>query len=535
MKKLLLFIAFSTSFFFFAQKPIFVKAKVTTVNVYRNAAELQGSVNVNLPAGISEVVITNIADEIEEKSVQIGVNNKNVTILSSQFTTDYVSNFKMDKTNPRIKTVTDSIKLVESFLSKSNIELEATTKTLELLDKNQTVLVGSNTSNVTQLMQLTDYYKTKRVELSNNLVSIKERNASFQKRLDRLKSSIKINAEKEEQDAEGVLVVKVNTAIATNARLDIGYLSENASWTPFYEVKGVNLVQPLDFMFKGKVKQDTGLDWKGVKLTLINGKANQNNNAPTLHPWFLESYKNDNEVRNEPIARGNKSKKDTVQSKIIEEVVVTAVGYKIVENQLNMSFDTDIPYDIASNDEDHLINLKQIKIPAIYKYFVAPRSARDAFLVARISNFNQYNLIPGDASVIFENMYVGETRINPNQTTDELTITLGNDKKISVIKEIIDDKNSRKTFASSQEKIFTYDLVIRNNKKDIIEIEVKDQIPLSKDEAVKIELLESSKAEFDHEKGFLTWNVKLNPSEIKKIRVSYKVRYPKDYLISNLN
>ena len=65
-------------------------------------------------------------------------------------------------------------------------------------------------------------------------------------------------------------------------------------------------------------------------------------------------------------------------------------------------------------------------------------------------------------------------------------------------------------------------------------MEVKDRFPLSNNEAVKIEVLDKSGAVKDDEKGFLTWNIKLSPSETKKLRVSYKVRYPKDYTVSGL-
>jgi len=132
---------------FFAQKPIYTKAKVTAVKVYRNSAELQNTVSFSVPSGISEIVIGNISEEINEKTIQIGVNSKNISILSSQFTNDYSTDFKMDTTNPQIKKVNDSIKIVENLISKNRIELDANKKAVELLDKNQTVLVGSSSSN----------------------------------------------------------------------------------------------------------------------------------------------------------------------------------------------------------------------------------------------------------------------------------------------------------------------------------------------------------------------------------------------------
>lgn len=529
--KLLLFLL--VGILHYSQKPIFAKAKVNSVNVYRSSAELQNSASFSLPAGTTEVVITNISDEIQEKSIQVNVNNKNVTILSVQYTDDYVSEYDTDKTNPRIKKVTDSITLLEDAIAKSNIELEANSKTLELLDKNQTVLVGSNTSNVAQLTQLTEYYKNKRIEISNILSAINKKNSELQKKLYRLKSSLKISSEMEEASSDGVLVLKVLSNSAVNVKADISYLAENASWQPFYEIRGNKLSEPLDVVFKAKVIQDTGLDWKGVKLSLINGRSARNNTAPVVKPWFLDTYKDDDKV---VMALGYKGRQDSIVKETqIEEVVVTAVGFRSVENQFNVSFDVDVPYDILSNGQEHFINLKQEKIPVTYKYFTAPKYNRDAFLVAKIKDFNKYNLISAPANIIFENMYIGETNINPNQATDELSITLGDDKKVSIQKEIVFDKANVKLFSSYQEKTVTYDIIVRNNKKDTIDIEIKDQFPLSKDESVKVELLQSDKAEVDQEKGYLSWNVKMSPSEIKKFRVSYKVRYPKDYSISNLN
>ncbi|ASK31873.1 hypothetical protein CEY12_17945 [Chryseobacterium sp. T16E-39] len=517
----------------YAQKPIFTKAKVNAVNVYRSSAELQNLAGFSLPAGMSEVVITNISDDIEEKSLQININNKNVSILSSQFTDDYSSEYDMDKTNPMIKRVTDSITIVENLVSKSNIELEANNKTLELLDKNQTVLVGSNTSNVSQLMQLTEFYKNKRVEISNAINLINKKNTELQKKLVRLKSSLKINSEMEETSSDGVLILKLMSSAAVTVKAEINYLARNASWQPFYEVRGNKLSEPLDIIFKAKIKQDTGLDWKGVKLSLINGRASRKNTAPVLSPWFLNSYKNEEKAL---VGRVYGVQTDTTaKEQEIEEVVVTAVGFTSVENQFNISFDVDVPYDILGNNQDHLINLKQIKVPAIYKYYAIPKYNNDAFLIAKIKDFNKFNLISAPATVVFENMFIGETNIKPDQTSNELSITLGDDKKISILKELIDDKNSVKIFSSYQEKTYTYDIVVRNNKKDLIDMELKDLIPLSKDDSVKVELLQSDNAEIDKEKGYMTWKVKISPSETKKFRVSYKVRYPKDYSISNLN
>ena len=535
---------------FFAQKPIYTKAKVTAVKVYRNSAELQNTVSFSVPSGISEIVIGNISEEINEKTIQIGVNSKNISILSSQFTSDYSTDFKMDTTNPQIKKVNDSIKIVENLISKNRIELDANKKAVELLDKNQTVLVGSNSSNVAQLTQLTEFYTNKRIELENKLVSLKTKGDDLSKKLSRLKSSLKTKEQKEaEEFADGVIVLKLMSPTAGNIKLNINYLTDNVSWKPYYEIKAEKISAPLDVTFKAIVKQNTGLDWKGVKLTLINGNSSRNNYAPTVSPWFIYARSpREREIQREEISdksasvkiRGmgsvNKEEYD-VHNALEGSVASVAVGYagfNVNTNELNTSYDIDIPYDILSNNEDHLISLYQQKIPADYQYFTAPNYNREAYLLAKIKDFSKYNLVSAPASIIFENMYIGETRISPDQTNNEMNITLGNDPKISIRREEVQDKSGEKFLSSYREKVVTYDLVIKNNKKEQISIEVKDRFPLSNNEAVKIELLDKSGAAKDDEKGFLTWNIKLSPSETKKLRVSYKVRYPKDYTVSGL-
>jgi len=536
---------------FFAQKPIYTKAKVTAVKVYRNSAELQNTVSFSIPSGISEIVIGNISEEINEKTIQIGVNSKNISILSSQFTSDYSTDFKMDTTNPQIKKVNDSIKIVENLISKNRIELDANKKAVELLDKNQTVLVGSNSSNVAQLTQLTEFYTNKRIELENKLVSLKTKGDDLSKKLSRLKSSLKTKEQKEaEEFADGVIVLKLMSPTAGNIKLNINYLTDNVSWKPYYEIKAEKISAPLDVTFKAIVKQNTGLDWKGVKLTLINGNSSRNNYAPTVSPWFIYARSpKEREIQREEIAsksaairiRGmgsvNAAEYDDQYKELegrAESVAVGYAGFNVNTNELNTSYDIDIPYDILSNNEDHLISLYQQKIPADYQYFTAPNYNREAYLLAKIKDFSKYNLVSAPASIIFENMYIGETRVSPDQTNNEMNITLGNDPKINIRREEVQDKSGEKFLSSYREKVVTYDLVIKNNKKEQISIEVKDRFPLSNNEAVKIEVLDKSGAAKDDEKGFLTWNIKLSPSETKKLRVSYKVRYPKDYTINGL-
>lgn len=542
MKKIIL-LTFLVSAIGFAQKPIFTSAKVKAATVYFNTAELTQTTTVNLPAGTSEIVVKNVANYLNENTVQIGAPSS-VTVLSVQFTQNYISEFEVDETNPVIKKVRDSITWTKKEIEKVKIDVVSNSQAIAMLDRNQQVF-GANTGLVAaELMKIVDYYRLKRSELSNANTLLAEKEAKLNEKLTLLNSKLEVNTQKEEKSSQGKLILQVMNEVAGLVNLDINYITNSASWSPFYDLRAESIKEPINMMYKAQVVQNSGVDWKKVKLTLSSGNPNQNNQAPILSSWFLRygNYYDISQVsvQNKLQSRGYYAKEENEKADM--EVAAAPVMADssisnftfISENQLNVSFDIDIPYDIMSNGKAHSVALKEIKLPASYKYYAAPRVEKEAFLLAEINDYSKYNLLQGEANIIFEGMYVGKTVINPNQTADTLNLSMGRDKKISIKREKVIDKSGTKFLSSYKEQTFTYDITVRNNKKEEVNMLLKDQYPLSSDKEITIELLDDGKAKVNTETGIMTWELKLAPNETKKIRISYKVKYPKDKIIDNL-
>ena len=544
MKKLFL-ITVLFSAISFAQKPIFATAKVKSATVYYNAAELLQTTSINLPVGTSEVVIKNVANNLNESTIQIGAPSS-VTVLSVQFTNNYISEFEVDENSPTIKKVRDSITLVQKEIKKVQILTYSNQQTIALLDENKNVAGANSGLNVTELMKLVDYYKTKRTELDNAVVELQEKEIALNKKLALLNNKLETKTKNEEKTSSGKLILQVMNDVAGTIPLDITYITNSATWTPFYDLRADNVTSPINMMYKAQVIQNSGIDWKKVKLTLSSGNPNQNNQAPLLNAWFLryQEFSNgyvyrdgdSNSAINIIQSRPALKYSDTTASAGFDEISKSDISNytEINENQLNVSFDIDIPYDILSNGKVHSVALKEIKLPATYKYYAAPRVEKEAFLLAEIEDYSKYNLLPGEANIIFEGMYVGKTFINPNQTSDTLNLSMGRDKKINIKREKITDKSGTKFLSSYKEQTFTYDLTLRNNKKETVNMLLKDQYPISTDKEITVTLLEDGSAKVNTETGILTWQLKLAPNETKKIRISYKVKYPKDKIIENL-
>jgi hypothetical protein len=201
MKKIFILILFFQGVAY-AQKPVFTSAKVKASTVYFNSAELTQSASVILPKGTSEIVIKNVADNLNENTVQIGAPS-NITVLSVQFTNNYISEYEIDENSPAIKKVRDSIIVVEREIQKFINAKDSEAKAIELLDKNQQVSGVNSGLNLAELVKVVDYYKAKRTELSNAYDILEDRVKKLNEILTKLRNRLEINSRMKKKRPKG--------------------------------------------------------------------------------------------------------------------------------------------------------------------------------------------------------------------------------------------------------------------------------------------------------------------------------------------
>src|SRR5690606_35509229 len=213
MKQLIYLFVIGFSCLSIAQKPIFIDAKTQSATVYFNSAELTHSTSANLPKGTSEIVIKNVANYLNESTVRITA-PKNVTVMSVQYTTNYISEYELDETSPTIKRVRDSIQLVQKEIKKLQNKRTSDSKTIELLDKNQVVSGEKTGLSVLELTKMVDYYSAKRNAILDNIDIINEKEQKFNELLKKLNSKLQINTSKEEKSSNGKLILQIMSDIA---------------------------------------------------------------------------------------------------------------------------------------------------------------------------------------------------------------------------------------------------------------------------------------------------------------------------------
>ena len=303
--------------------------------------------------------------------------------------------------------------------------------------------------------------------------------------------------------------------------------------------------KPVKMKSRAQVSQYTGLDWKNIKITLSNATPNSTKEAPVFNSWFISFYtprqlhKGYDDVRSNSVSYSTQKLSTMEGVKATDGATASAKGnqplmmddfVEVDMQEVAVNYNIAVPYDIPGNGKEQLIDLKSYDIKADYKYYSIPKLSDETYLIATLSDYAQYNLLPGYATVTFDNTFVGRTFLRPNVTEENIALTLTTDPRISVKREKQNDYCSTKHVGSTTTVTQSYQITVKNNQTKAVKLTLKEQYPLSsnKDIEVKLEDVKPAATYNKTETGVLTWDVEMKAGETQTFVVTYSVKYPKD-------
>ena len=300
----------------------------------------------------------------------------------------------------------------------------------------------------------------------------------------------------------GVSVIVKGTTIGTETNFD-----------GKYSIKIPNSKSTLVFSYLGYKTEE-----RLTNNSTINVTMQENNVSLDEIVVTARGIKREKKVLGYSASYIKTGKKDSNYSIPTEEIVnQTSVSFKIIE-----------PYTIKSSNKDYVVSMKTYQTDATYIYYTVPRIEERAFLVASLKNWEQYNLLEGEASIYFEDTFIGTSLIDTRFTKNNLDISLGVDKNITVKRTKSKDFTTKQFIGNKKEETSLWDIAIKNNKRQSIKIIILDQIPISTREEITITLDKSFNGELDKKTGEIKWQKIINSNDIEEFQLKYTARYPKN-------
>lgn len=526
------------------EKP--VKSKIKEVTVFLKGAQITRTAKVSLSTGVNEILFKGLGTGIDKNSIQATAPPE-VLINSVVHEVNYLQETQK---SPRIKVLVDSLDIVSQLIITETNELKVLDEEQKMILANKVLSGKEKGVTVEELRKAAAFFRERLREISGMKQKANRKITKLQLETSRINAQLQELNYKMKQPSNDIRV-SIRVSRATTATLAIRYRVTNAGWAPRYDLRADDTAGPITLEYRADVFQNTGVDWSKIPLTLSASNPRQGGTKPTISPWNLfvqyattrggvkYDYKKSASAPSVANKGADMEAEDdydeaTVEAYEFGEASNLSLYTTMVEGATTARFEIKIPQSIPSDGKQHQVSIQRTKLPATYEHFAIPKLDPNAFLVARVTDWESLNLLPGKVAIFFEGTYLSESYISPSSTQDTLDFSLGRDKKVVITREQLKDYNQTKFIGSNRIRTYGFEIKIRNTKKSAIKLRLADQIPISQDKDITIKLEEKSKARLNQDTGKLVWDLELAPQETKTLKLVFSVKYPKNKPVRGL-
>ncbi|GFN95711.1 protein f37c4.5 [Plakobranchus ocellatus] len=545
---------------------------MTRVTVYKDRAEICRQYEGIVRAGTNELHITHFVDADDDS---IRVEGKgNATIAEVCFQTNQK---KKDESLPEEeKTLKEELENLEKEYkageSQYNSQKSMIKKQWTLLDQFAATASGAGQGVSQESLNLTQTYlegmknflqqhreigqhlEAEQMEMDEKRKELENKIASVKKQLSKLR------ADREMSYLMKECVLVLEAAEETKMTLSISYIVHNASWTSSYDLRMDTEQGILKIFYYGRISQNSGEDWTKVKLSLSTAEPVVGAAIPILPQTQLSVAA---PIRGYNLkAKGKKFAVMQLQSCVDEDVeyrrrsrsaysngemycdlaapvALSLPEVQVKEGRTSATYEISGLSTIPSDCNQHKVTVAIIETQPALSYLTVPRIVPHAFLEAKVTNTSPYILLAGPTDIFLDNNCVGKAQLEAAAPNEEFECSLGVDPGVRVTYHPA-SKSSSSSGVISKSKITVHEQVIeiKNTHPSEVKVKVRENLPKSQDEKIKVNLLippinlnKPEKAPKDvclTKENHIEWDISVPAMKKTEVTLRYSVEHPVD-------
>jgi len=510
-------------------------APITDVIVYPDRAEITRSVEIKVPRGANTVVIPGLPTDIVPQSIRvIGEADGTVQIatIETRVVRPEIAHFVPD---PKIEAMIQALQgrkpPIEDRIAIAQMQIDYYKLLLEEAPQvSDKMLIKS-----LDPQQWDSVWTTIGAKLTQAQEVLRLSRAELRVIDDEILQQRQLQNPSQARPSEPPSLtarIGIDADAAATAHLRISYQLSGVSWQPSYDARLNSENGEVTLVQFGEIRQRTGEDWQAVSLVLSTARPALGAVLPGLTAWRLQSR--DHGAKVYGLAEQD--------SGALREAM--SGGFVQIDPSVTQLAATDFAaeyrvagrVDLASGDGSQRIVIAEHKLESHLAARVVPKLTPHAHLYATAAYDGRDPLLPGPLTVFRDGAFLGGSTLPFLRPQEEFRLGFGADDKIRVdYRSIPIDPKSVGLFGDKQRIERQYVAKIANYHQQTLEITLLDQMPISSNEAITVELLGDttppSETEWDDQDGVLAWTGSYAPAEEKTINFGYAITYPQDMSI----
>jgi len=237
-------------------------------------------------------------------------------------------------------------------------------------------------------------------------------------------------------------------------------------------------------------------------------------------------------LSNAPAAMGDRVYTETKSQKSMQSRAMDAGamdgGLSLIERApTQLRYEVKRAQDLLSDGQEKAVPIREIEVPAIYRYRAHPGIEEKVYLFASLVDWKGLELLDGEAGLYIGDRYLGRSSIDAKTVSDTLDIALGRDEAVQIKRESVANAVTKTQLGSKVKETRAYTLEVRNTRPDPIKITVVDRHPVSRNPEIEVKLTNPGEAKVNEAEGTLEWELEIPGNTNRTLQFGFEVRYPK--------
>jgi uncharacterized protein (TIGR02231 family) len=343
--------------------------------------------------------------------------------------------------------------------------------------------------------------------------------------------------------------IELSAAAATKATLRVTYAVRNARWAPLYDARldtgGKDRKPALELVRRAEITQNTGEDWSNVALAVSTVRTARGGNAPDLKPLVVQypqvprpvAAASAMDYAAAPAAAPPPQRQLRAVAGLMEE----SAKEKAVEQQaaaeisgFQVVFKLPGRVSLGAGEGAKGLRVSSANIAPDLTVRAVPVLDPTAFLEASFRQTEDAPLLPGRVAIYRDGVFVGRGQMAAAAKDETVRLGFGADEKIKIERNVLkrNEGSAGLIVTTSKTDERSFKTTVRNGHDFPIRIAIEDQLPVSENEDIVVEMLPSttppSATNIRDKRGVLEWAYEAKAGEVKDINFAWRIRWPKD-------
>jgi uncharacterized protein (TIGR02231 family) len=184
--------------------------------------------------------------------------------------------------------------------------------------------------------------------------------------------------------------------------------------------------------------------------------------------------------------------------------------------------------DVPGDGQPHKVAIASFPLKPTLDYVTAPKLAAACYRRAKVKNDSPYTLLPGRGQLFEGDEYLGATELELTPPGREMELFLGADERVRVERELTAREVDKTLIGDKRRTRYGYKIELENLRDAPQAVLVRDQLPVSRDEQIKVRLESADPRPAEHnDLNILEWNLSVPAGAKQSVRFEFTVEHPR--------